>query len=201
MADTLINAAQAGASAPPTGERVTAEVHAVTDATAAPRHETADRGVFVSAMGTAVTGVNVITTDGPAGRFGLTVSAMSSVSADPPTVLVCINRRSPVCAAVRANRAFCVNVLSTRQRSLAETFAGHPARGKPFDFTGVACAAGVTGAPALSEALSTFDCELDEALDAGSHTVFFGRVVAVHERKGVPLLYTHRAYGRPCAGH
>ena len=57
---------------------------------------------FVAAMGLAATGVSVVTTDGPAGRFGLTVSAVSSVSAEPPLVLVCINRKSPAMAAVEA---------------------------------------------------------------------------------------------------
>ena len=60
---------------------------------------TADRDAFVEAMSRAVSGVSIVTTDGQAGRFGQTVSAMSSVSADPPLLLVCINRKSPTCTA------------------------------------------------------------------------------------------------------
>jgi len=79
---------------------------------------------FINAMSGAVTGVNVITTDGRAGRFGITVSAMCSVSADPPMLLACINRRSPVCSAILSNQVYCVNVLSASQRDLADSFAG-----------------------------------------------------------------------------
>ena len=157
-----------------------------------------DRDAFVGAMAAAVTGVNVITTDGCAGRFGLTVSAMSSVSADPPMVLVCINRRSPACAAMRANRAFCVNVLSTCHRHLADTFAGRPTRGEPYAFEYAAWRRGITGAPRLVDAVSAFECELEAAHDSGSHTIFIGRVLAVSEGGGRPLLYTGRAYGYPC---
>ena len=122
-----------------------------------PRTNFVKREDFVNAMSSAVTGVNVITTDGPSGRFGITVSAMSSVSADPPMVLACINRRSPVCHAVRANQAFCVNVLSTRQRHVADTFAGRPTFGQPYDFADAVWKVGTTGAPRLVDATSVFD--------------------------------------------
>lgn len=158
----------------------------------------AKREDFVNAMSGAVTGVNVITTDGPAGRFGITVSAMSSVSADPPMVLVCINRRSPACKAVRDNEVFCVNVLSTRQRHVADTFAGRPAQGEPYDFASVMWTQGIRGVPRLFDATSTFDCVLEHAYDAGSHTVFIGRVVATGGGSQSPLLYTARTYGYPC---
>src|SRR5690242_13985198 len=72
---------------------------------------------FTAAMGLAATGVSVVTTDGLQGRFGLTVSAVSSVSADPPLVLVCINRKSPAVAAVDGNGVFAVNLLSARHRA------------------------------------------------------------------------------------
>lgn len=169
--------------------------------TAAPRalpNGSAVREDFVDAMSATVTGVNVVTTDGPAGRFGLTVSAMSSVSADPPMVLACINRRSPACGALRVNGTFCLNVLSAQQRHLANTFAGRPARGKPYDFDDAMWTKGSTGAPCLINAVSTFECVLDTALDAGSHTIFIGRVLAATKADGTPLLYTARAYGFPC---
>jgi len=153
---------------------------------------------FVDAMSAAVTGVNVITTDGAAGRFGLTVSAMSSVSADPPMVLACVNRRSPACNAMRANRAFCINVLSAQQRHLADTFAGRPADGEPYAFDDAIWTPGRTGVPRLVDAVSTFECVLDTTLDSGSHTIFIGRVVAASKGSANPLLYTGRAYGHPC---
>ncbi len=158
----------------------------------------ADRDAFVNAMRGAVTGVNVVTTDGPAGRFGLTVSAFSSVSADPPMVLICINRRSPAGAAVSENGRFCVNVLSTKQRDIADIFAGYPAEGAPYNFTATGWDEGYTGAPSLLDAIATFDCVVESTIDSGSHTVFIGRVLGVKESAGRPLLYTDRAYGRPC---
>ena len=79
-------------------------------------------------MSGTVTGVSVVTTDGTSGRLGLTVSSMTSVSADPPTLLVCINRRSPLVEAIRANGVFAVNVVGAHQAAVADTFAGRRAR-------------------------------------------------------------------------
>jgi flavin reductase len=153
---------------------------------------------YTDAMASAVTGVSIVTTDGVAGRFGITVSSVSSVSADPPLVLVCINRRSPACAAVHANKVFCINLLSTQQQELANTFAGRPSRGEPFDFVGSAWSEGLSGAPHVGGAVSTFDCVLEQTHEAGSHDLFIGRVVAVGGSATDPLLYTQRAYGHAC---
>ena len=153
---------------------------------------------FTEAMASAVTGVSIVTTDGVAGRFGITVSSVSSVSADPPLVLVCINRRSPACGAVRENGVFCVNLLSTLQRDLANSFAGQRSRIEPFDFTGGPWSPGVGGAPRFREAVATFDCVLEQAHEAGSHTLFIGRVVTVVGNAADPLLYTRRAFGHAC---
>jgi flavin reductase len=160
--------------------------------------ESVDRTDFVSAMALAVNGVSIVTTDGVAGRFGITVSSVSSVSADPPLVLVCVNRKSPLYQALSENMVFCVNLLSAQQRELADTFAGRPTRGDAFAFAAAPWSRGVTGAPRLTHAVSAFDCVLEQAHDAGSHTVFFGRVVAVCSGGGHPLLYADRAYGFAC---
>jgi flavin reductase (DIM6/NTAB) family NADH-FMN oxidoreductase RutF len=156
------------------------------------------RADFVAAMASAVNGVGILTTDGPAGRFGITVSSVASVSADPPMILVCVNQRSPVHDAIRENGMFAVNLLAGSQRELADTFAGHPSAGEAFGFTGDAWPPGATGAPRLSDAVSAFDCVLEQSHAAGSHTVFIGRVVATTGNGGDPLLYTARSYGIPC---
>jgi flavin reductase (DIM6/NTAB) family NADH-FMN oxidoreductase RutF len=153
---------------------------------------------FINAMSVAVTGVNLITTDGRAGRFGVTVSAMCSVSADPPMLLACINWRSPVCSAILSNQVFCVNVLSTRQRNLADSFAGRTGQAKPYDFSFGQWERSASVVPRLADATSTFDCVLEHAYDAGSHTIFVGRVTAATEGNDSPLLYTDRNYGFPC---
>lgn len=153
---------------------------------------------FIDAMASAVTGVSVVTTDGIAGRFGITVSSVTSVSADPPLVLVCINRRSPACAALHSNGVFGVNLLATDQEDLANRFAGRPSRGEPFDFGRVEWSAGSSGIPRLLGAVSTFDCVVEQTHQAGSHDLFIGRVVAVGVNSAAPLLYTGRAFGRAC---
>ena len=151
---------------------------------------------FVAAMRDTVAGVNIVTTDGAAGRFGVTVSAFSSVSAEPPMVLVCINRSSPASDALAANGCFAVNVLSTLQQSLADTFAGRPAKGAPYDFGAARWNASTTGAPVLAGAVAGFDCALVATIDAGTHRIFLGRVVCVAASARDPLLYSNRMYGR-----
>jgi flavin reductase len=162
-----------------------------------PRRDSIERRDFVEAMAAAVSGVNVITTDGPAGRFGLTVSAMCSVSADPPTVLACIHRKSPVRSAILRNQVFCVNVLATRQHWLANTFAGVAQAGHAYDFAAARWERGVNEVPRLVDAVANFDCLLENAHEAGSHTIFVGRVAATLHQTGKPLLYTNRHYGLP----
>ena len=158
----------------------------------------ARREVFVNAMSAAVTGVNLITTDGRAGRFGVTVSAMCSVSADPPILLACVNRRSPACSAILSNQVFCVNVLSIRQRNLADVFAGRTSQDTAYDFSLAQWDQGSNAAPRLAGATSTFDCQLEHAYDSGSHKILVARVTAATKGSETPLLYADRAYGIPC---
>lgn len=153
---------------------------------------------YVQAMRGAATGVNIVTTDGPAGQFGLTVSAFSSLSANPPSVLVCINRKSPACEAIRRNRQFCVNVLSADQLELANTFAGMPADGDAYDFRQGSWQQIANSSPRLNEAVASFDCRLGTALDVGTHTIFIGLVCAVVDGEANPLLYTDQSYRRAC---
>jgi flavin reductase (DIM6/NTAB) family NADH-FMN oxidoreductase RutF len=156
--------------------------------------EAADR--FIAAMGRAATGVSVVTTAGPAGRFGVTVSAVSSVSADPPMVLACINRRSPIGSAIARNGVLCINVLADRQRHIADVFAGRPVLGGPYDFGCADWLSGSTGAPVLAGAAAAFDCEMEIAYDAGSHRIFIGRVALAIGGEGDPLVYAMRRYRR-----
>ena len=160
-----------------------------------PRLHAVERAPFVDAMRHAATGVTLVTTDGAAGRFGLTVSAMASVSADPPMVLVCVNNTSPAAAAIRENRAFCVSVLGAHQTPVSDVFAGRDKRADRF--AGFEWSALETGAPALDGAPAIFDCRLVEHSQFGSHTVFVGLVVAVGGEGGTPLVYQDRAYCRP----
>lgn len=155
----------------------------------------AERQRFVEAMSRAATGVTIVTSKGPSERFGQTVSAMSSVSADPPMLLVCINRKSPTCSAIQTERIFAVNVLRADHRRLAESFAGRPRRGKPYDFDAFRWDTGVTGSPLLAGAIARFDCTLEAAYPAGTHLIFVGNVVQADANPGAPLVYAGRGYG------
>lgn len=158
----------------------------------------AQRAAFVGAMGSVATGVSIVSTDGPAGRFAMTVSAFSSVSADPPIVLACINRRSPLVDAIRRNGTFCINVLAADQSDIADRFAGRPRDGLPYDFTADAWCQAEARPPRLVDVIAAFDCDLDHATDQGSHLVVFGRVVTAHDGRGDhALVYARRSYGRP----
>lgn len=155
------------------------------------------RDRFLGAMGRVFSSVSIVTTDGPAGRFAITVSSAGSASADPPLILACIQRRSPVHAAIRENSAFSVNVLAVGQEHLSDCFAGRPRQGAPFDFESAEWHAGKTGVPLLRGAVAAFDCVLHSTHEAGSHTVFFGRVLDIVEADDSTLIYGRRAYTQP----
>ena len=145
-------------------------------------------------MRCAASTVTVVTTAGSAGRSGVTVSAMSSVSADPPSVLVCVNHASPVAAAIDANGVFCVNLLTERQRAISEVFAGRLAQGRASHLASGAWTRLATGAPVLAGAAAVFDCRLAEMHRFGSHLVLLGLVVAASCSAGRPLIYHNRSY-------
>jgi flavin reductase (DIM6/NTAB) family NADH-FMN oxidoreductase RutF len=156
-----------------------------------------DRCDFRSAMSLAVTGVNIVTTDGPHGRYGLTVSAVSSVSAEPPLLLVCVNQKSVACKAIEDNGSFAVNVLGASQQAVAETFSGSDTHGEAYAFKDRDWTTEATDSPVLKKAVATFDCNIESVLPAATHKIFIGRVLAARECPGTPLLYTGRNYGRP----
>ena len=167
---------------------------------AVPGHRVAESPArFIAAMGRAVTGVTIVTTDGRAGRFGITVSAFSSVSAEPPLVLACVNRKSPVAEAVLVNRVLCINVLADAHRHVADTFAGRGAEGRSYDFGIGTWGTAVTGAPVLHESLATFDCFLETWHDAGTHRILIARVAAAGHAEARPLAYAQRSYRRVVA--
>jgi flavin reductase (DIM6/NTAB) family NADH-FMN oxidoreductase RutF len=155
---------------------------------------------FLNGMSHAACTVNVVTTDGAAGRHGVTVSAMVSVSADTPqpTLLVCIHHKSSVAAAVLENGAFCVNVLREDQTHISESFAGRTAARGASKFECSRWTTQVTGAPRVVDALVAFDCRVIASERVGSHFVVFGSVQDIFVAGGgAPLIYANRAYGVP----
>lgn len=150
---------------------------------------------FLEGMSRAAQTVSVVATDGPAGRAGVTVSAMCSVSADPPMVLACIHHQSRAVPAIRQNAVFCVNVLADTMQEVSNTFAAMAPADDMFDVAQWVSAA--TGAPVLSGALASFDCRVEEIHRAGSHFIFLGNVEDVVLGGGQPLIYGSRSYGTP----
>ena len=155
-----------------------------------------DSAAFISAMGAAATSVTVVTTIGPAGRFGITVSALASVSADPPLLLVCVNRKNPSVAAMTQNGRFAVNILAEHQSDVAKTFSGRPIKGSPYEFLNDDWQNGKLGMPLLIDAAAHFECEIESIHDAGTHRIFIGRVVSAVRGSHAPLIYSSRNFGR-----
>jgi len=157
------------------------------------------RARFLAGMSYAAATVNIVTTDGPAGRLGVTVSAMSSVSADTskPTLLVCVHHLSPVAAAILDNGIFCVNVLRDDQSFVSDTFAGRFKDDIKDKFDCVDWTTQVTGAPRVVDPLVAFDCKVISSERVGTHHVFFGEVQDIFAaERGSPLIYANRSYGR-----
>ena len=162
------------------------------------------RQAFLDGMSKVVSSVSAVTTDGTAGPHGVTVSSMTSVSADPPMLLVCIHHASPTCDAIRKNGVFCVNLLHADQRNISEVLAGRALEPDPAAADGAGKAVdkfatgnwrpGATGAPRLADAVATFGCRLVAVHRAGSHFVFIGQVAETIDNGGLPLLYGNRAY-------
>ncbi len=156
--------------------------------------EAVERMDFLAAMRRAAATVTVVTTVGPDGRFGLTVSAMCSVSADPPSLLIGIHGASSTAGAIARNGCFAVNLLDERQHEISEIFAGrHPAERREH-LASPSWRPLATGAPGLAAAASIFDCRLAARHVFGTHHLFVGLVVAVTVGESRPLVHHNRRY-------
>ena len=159
--------------------------------------DTALRQDFIEGMSRAATFVAVVTTDGAAGRHGVTVSSMTSVSADGdhPSLLICVHHDSPAATAILQNAAFCANLLGERQQRLADLFAGRDGGDRADRFDRCDWSLAGAGQPRLAEAAAAFDCTLATSLLWESHYVMVGKVqaVALSPDPGV-LLYGQRGY-------
>ncbi len=154
-----------------------------------------DRQLFRQGMSRLAAAVNLITTDGAAGRSGFTASAVCSVTDDPPMLLVCMNRANSHAAAFTANRVLCVNTLGPGQEELSNTFAGMRGLEGAARFTVGEWQALETGAPVLLDAAAAFDCEVADTVEQGTHAVLFARVRAVRLGPDAGgLVYFQRRY-------
>jgi flavin reductase (DIM6/NTAB) family NADH-FMN oxidoreductase RutF len=154
-----------------------------------------DGDLFREAMSRIGAAVHIVTTAGPLGRAGATMTAVTSVSDAPPTLLVCINRTGRLAAILRGNGVFCVNTLVEGDEGLAGIFAGKGGLDHEARFDHGVWATASTGAPVLVGARAALECRVSQVSEIGSHAVVFGEVEAVRlDRPRSPLLYVDRSY-------
>jgi 4-nitrophenol 2-monooxygenase / 4-nitrocatechol 4-monooxygenase, reductase component len=147
---------------------------------------------FRDIIGRFASGVTVITATHAGESRGSTASAVSSLSLEPPMVLVCLNKSSSTGRTVAAAGHFAINILAEDQAEEAMRFAGR-ARDK---FAGVAVTLGEYGDPLLSGALATLECRVVEEVTGGTHSVFLAEVERACGRTGTPLAYFRGQFGR-----
>jgi flavin reductase len=139
--------------------------------------------------------VHVITTAGPGGKAGATATAVCSVSDAPPTLLMCLNRRSQTNPAVVENGVFCINTLGAGGAEIADVFSGRTGVTGSDRFVSGEWTTLSTGSPVLGSAVVALDCRIVEVRSVGSHNVFFGAVETVRAGPSGPaLVYHDRAY-------
>ena len=141
---------------------------------------------FRTALSRFASGVTVVTCKDPHNQFrGITVSAFSSLSLEPPLVLVCIDKRASIHQHLTEGSFFAVNFLSQDQEHISRRFASKDAD----RFNGVRCSSGHSGAPLIDGALGFVECRIVHAYPGGDHTIFVGQVEASGVNEGKPILY------------
>ena len=155
-----------------------------------------DRQEFRDAMARLGAAVSVVTTGGPAGRGGFTASAVCSVTDDPPTLLLCMNRGATAAPRLKENGVFCVNTLSAGQAEVSRVFAGATKCSMEERFRSGTWTELATGAPVLEDAMVAFDCRVSEMLEKGTHIVVFAEIEAIRQRNQPEggLIYFGRDY-------
>lgn len=148
---------------------------------------------FRRAMRRLASGVGIVTVIGPDGPAGLVATSITSLAMDPASLLVCVNRQASLHACLVPGARFCVNLLSVRQRRVAEAFGGAVARAQRFtvgDWTRDAY-----GVPALESAQASISCQVDRLIAYGTHTIVIGQVGEVRLAGEVePLIYQDGLY-------
>lgn len=153
-----------------------------------------DTEAFREAMRHTLSGVAVLTTDGAAGRGGVTVSSLSSLSLEPPSVIACVHQDNRTLAQILGNGVFAANVLGAGQERVANCFAGLIAELREDRFAVARWQVLETGAPVLEGALSSFDCELAQVHAFGTHRILIGRVLALSAQAMPPLGFSNRCF-------
>lgn len=152
--------------------------------------------LFKTAMRRLAATVCVLTTDHEGRRWGLTATAVCSLSAEPPSLIACVNRSAEAHEAISLSRRICINVLTEAQIAVAERFSGMLGHCGEQRFDGAAWYKLATGAPALRHAAAVFDCIVFERATSGTHSVLTCHAQAIDlGDSGDPLIYADRIYG------
>lgn len=148
---------------------------------------------FRNAMSLLTSAVNIVTTAGASGSHGFTASAVCSVTDTPPSLLVCMNKASRSHAHFIENKILTVNVLGAQHKHISKVFSSKMSSEERFKHgTWLELE---TGAPVLEDALVSFDCEIDQTQEVGTHTIFMCRIVAIQQSQNdQSLVYFNRAY-------
>lgn len=157
---------------------------------------TCDPVAFKKGMRHLAASVTLITTRHAGERGGLTATAVCSVSAEPPSLLICVNRKTGTCASIGESGFFNINLLRDPSSELAMRFAGAGGATGEEKFTAGDWDEDTRGLPILKDALVAFCCEVREKVDAGSHAIFIGQIVDIRLGEGVPLLYERSRFHR-----
>lgn len=157
--------------------------------------EAEELATFKQAMRRLIGGVSVITAGSGEARTGLTVTSAISLSLDPPTMLVCVNRNASAWPIIRRERHYCVNVLDARHQHIADRFAGRGGVKGAARYEGARWRRFATGAWGLDDALAVVDCTVEEIIERHSHGIIIGAVKWVHlGGGGEALVYGHGSY-------
>ena len=148
---------------------------------------------FRDAMSNLAAAVNIITTEGPAGRAGFTASAVCSVTDSPPTLLVCLNRSASVYHFFKENMVLCVNTLALEHKDLSGVFGGKKSLEERFDQGSWSTLS--TGSPVLEDASISFDCKIKLISSVGTHDILICEVLDIkHKPDCDSLIYFNRDY-------
>jgi flavin reductase (DIM6/NTAB) family NADH-FMN oxidoreductase RutF len=148
---------------------------------------------FKQTMSCWASGITVVTTKHEDGLFAMTASSFTSLSADPPLILVAVNKNARIHPKIAEQKSFGVMILDSNQEDISSAGAGFKG-GDGHLLPGIAFHQEVTGAPILNESLAWMDCSLDASYEAGDHTIYIGKIEATGSSKGDPLLWYSRGY-------
>ncbi|NYD54914.1 flavin reductase family protein [Microbacterium pseudoresistens] len=145
-----------------------------------------DQREFRAVCGSFVTGVTVVTASSASGSHGSTVNSFTSLSTEPPQVVVCLARNTQTLRHVRASGRFAVNILAAGQTDVARIFASK----SPDKLGQVGWHVAENGAPLLDGAVSTLECDVATMQEEATHMLVIGRVTAVrHDQDAAPLVF------------